>query len=94
MDFNAYQAALADEFSVTTGSRPISAGLGILYKDKPYRGYDSSAKTNPVPVILYEGENFFVRGSSLGWSQSLGTFRRRSTSKLSRLHRMRPFPLP
>ncbi len=61
------QASLADEFSVSTGSRPISAGLGILYKDKPYRGYDSDAKTNPVPVILFEGENFFVRGSSLGW---------------------------
>lgn len=59
--------ALADEFSVSTGSRPISAGLGILYKDKPYRGYDSDEKTNLVPVILYEGESFFVRGSSLGW---------------------------
>ena len=61
------QASLADEFSVSTGSRPISAGLGILYKDKPYRSYDSSAKTSLVPVILYEGESFFVRGSSLGW---------------------------
>jgi outer membrane protein len=61
------QLTLADEFSVSTGKRPISLGLGILYKDKPYRGYDSSEKTNPVPVILYEGESFFVRGSSLGW---------------------------
>lgn len=58
---------LADEFSVSTGSRPFSAGLGILYKDKPYRGYDSDEKTNLVPVILFEGESFFVRGSSLGW---------------------------
>ena len=48
----ASQSSLADEFSVSTGSRPISLGLGVLYKDKPYRGYDSSAKTNPVPVIL------------------------------------------
>lgn len=61
------QATLADEFSVSTGKRPITAGLGILYKDKPYRDYDSDEKTNLVPVILYEGENFFVRGSSLGW---------------------------
>jgi len=58
---------LADEFSVSTGTRPITAGLGILYKDKPYKDYDNDEKTNLVPVILYEGENFFVRGSSLGW---------------------------
>jgi outer membrane protein len=63
----ASQAALADEFSVGTGKRPISAGLGILYKDKPYRDYDSDEKSNLVPIILYEGENFFVRGGNLGW---------------------------
>ena len=63
----ASQASQADEFSVSTGTRPISAGLGILYKDKPYKGYDSDEKTSLVPVILYEGESFFVRGSSLGW---------------------------
>jgi outer membrane protein len=61
------QTSLADEFSVSTGTRPITAGLGLLYKDKPYRDYDSSEKTNPVPIILFEGDNFFVRGSSLGW---------------------------
>ena len=63
----ASQAAVADEFSVGTGKRPISAGLGILYKDKPYRDYDSDEKSNLVPIILYEGENFFVRGGNLGW---------------------------
>jgi len=61
------QATLADEFSVSTGTRPITAGLGVLYKDKPYKDYDNDEKTNLVPVILYEGESFFVRGSSLGW---------------------------
>ncbi len=61
------QVSLADEFAVSTGKRPITAGLGILYKDKPYKDYDNDEKTNLVPVILYEGENFFVRGSSLGW---------------------------
>jgi len=58
---------LADEFSATTGQRPITVGLGALYKDKPYKDYDDDEKTSAVPVILYEGENFFVRGSSLGW---------------------------
>jgi len=61
------QASLADEFAVSTGKRPITVGLGILYKDKPYRDYESDEKTNLVPVVLYEGESFFVRGSSLGW---------------------------
>jgi MipA family protein len=61
------QASLGDEFSASTGTRPFTAGLGILYKDKPYRDYDSDEKTSLVPVILYEGESFFVRGGSLGW---------------------------
>jgi outer membrane protein len=61
------QVSLADEFSVSTGTRPITAGLGILYKDKPYKDYDNDEKSSLVPVILYEGESFFVRGSSLGW---------------------------
>jgi outer membrane protein len=61
------QASLADEFSASTGKRPITVGLGALYKDKPYKDYDSDEKTNPVPIILYEGDSFFVRGGSLGW---------------------------
>lgn len=63
----ASQAIQADEFSASTGKRPITVGVGALYKDKPYKDYDNDDKTNPVPVILYEGENFFVRGGSLGW---------------------------
>lgn len=58
---------LAEEFSASTGSRPFTAGLGVLYQDKPYRDYDSDEKSSLVPVIMYEGENFFVRGGSLGW---------------------------
>ena len=61
------QASLADEFSASTGKRPFTAGLGILYADKPYRDFDSDEKSSLVPVILYEGESFFVRGGSIGW---------------------------
>lgn len=61
------QAAMADEFSVDTGQRGITAGLGIMYKDKPYRNYDSSEKTSLVPIVLYEGNHFFARGSTIGW---------------------------
>jgi len=38
-----------------------------LYKDKPYKNYDSSEKTSAVPLVLYEGEHFFARGSTIGW---------------------------
>jgi len=61
------QAVLADEFSVGKGKRPLSLGLGVLYKDKPYKNYDSSEKSQPVPIVLYEGEHFFARGGSIGW---------------------------
>ena len=61
-------SAMAGEFSVDTGKRPLTLGLGALYKDKPYRSYDSSEKTNPIPIVLYEGERFFARGSTIGWN--------------------------
>jgi outer membrane protein len=61
------QSAMADEFSAGQGKRPLSVGLGVLYKDKPYKSYSSSEKTQPVPIVLYEGEHFFARGGSLGW---------------------------
>jgi outer membrane protein len=58
---------MADEFSVDTGKRPITVGIGAFYKDKPYKKYDSSEKTSAVPLILYEGEHFFARGGTFGW---------------------------
>jgi outer membrane protein len=61
------QSATADEFSADTGKRPITLGIGIMYKDKPYQGFDSSERTNPVPIVLYEGERFFARGGTIGW---------------------------
>ena len=61
------QAAVADEFSVDTGTRPITAGLGVMYKDKPYRNYDSGERTSLVPIVLFEGNHFFARGATIGW---------------------------
>jgi len=61
------QSLMADEFSVGKGKRPFTLGLGLLYKDKPYKSYDSSEKTQPVPIVLYEGEHFFARGATIGW---------------------------
>jgi outer membrane protein len=61
--------ALADdELAVpAAGKRPITLGIGAVYKDKPYRGYDDDEKTSVLPLVLFEGERFFVRGSNLGW---------------------------
>jgi len=61
------QSLMAEEFSAGQGKRPFTLGLGLLYKDKPYKSYDSSEKTQPVPIVLYEGEHFFARGATIGW---------------------------
>ena len=61
------QTVIAGEFSVNTGKRPITVGLGALHKDKPYKDYDSGEETSAVPIVLYEGTNFFARGSTIGW---------------------------
>ncbi|NOR39981.1 MAG: hypothetical protein GQ537_02070 [Gammaproteobacteria bacterium] len=61
------QSLMADEFSVGKGKRPLTVGLGYLYKDKPYRSYPSDKKSEVVPIILYEGDHFFARGGTIGW---------------------------
>jgi outer membrane protein len=55
------------EFSLDSGNRPLTLGLGAMYRDKPYKNFSSSKRTNLVPVVLYEGEHFFARGSTIGW---------------------------
>jgi outer membrane protein len=61
------QSLMAEEFSVGKGKRPLTLGLGYLYKDKPYKNYSSSDKSQVVPIVLYEGEHFFARGATIGW---------------------------
>lgn len=61
------QSLMADEFNVVKGDRPLTLGLGVVYKDKPYRGYDSSEKTGALPIVLYEKGPFFARGNNIGW---------------------------
>lgn len=61
-------ASADDEIpAATAGKRPFTLGLGGIYKDKPYKGYDDSDKWQAFPLVIYEGDHFFVRGSSLGW---------------------------
>jgi len=61
-------ASADDEIPVAgTGKRPFTLGVGGIYKDKPYKGYDNGDKWQAFPLVIYEGEHFFVRGTSLGW---------------------------
>lgn len=65
-----FEYAIADESTKSpakAGGQGVAVGAGIAYKDKPYKKYDSSDKTSAVPIVLYEGDHFFVRGQSLGW---------------------------
>ncbi len=59
--------AVAEEFSAPAGKRPWNLGAGAVHREKAYDGFKDSKKTTPIPIILFEGERFFVRGSNLGW---------------------------
>ena len=43
----------------------LSLGLGAVYSSTPYRGADS--ELTPFPLVSYEGERFFLRGTRLGY---------------------------
>lgn len=55
-----------------------SAGIGVIDSPSPYIGMDR--QTNVIPVLGYEGENFYLRGPAAGyylardqkWSVSIG----------------------
>lgn len=49
-------------------AEPFTIGAGVHYRDEPYSKYDSDEETQFLPLILYEGEHFFVRGDTLGWN--------------------------
>jgi outer membrane protein len=61
------QVTQASEATVATGKRPITVGAGVLWRDKPYTEFESSDRWSPFPLILYEGDRFFVRGGNAGW---------------------------
>ncbi len=58
---------LADEVDVGRGARPVTLGLGVLYKDQPYKGVDDEDKTQLFPLILWEGKRFFFRADTFGF---------------------------
>jgi len=61
-------AAYADDIIPPTAKgHPLILGLGVTYNDKGYRGYDDDEKWNPVPLVMWENDKFFIRASSAGW---------------------------
>ena len=57
--------AIASDFAIKSGERPITLGVAVIDRDKSYRDYDDD--TYAAPIILYEGDKFFARGSNIGW---------------------------
>ena len=43
----------------------FTLGLGASFSSNPYRGADS--EFIPLPLLTYEGERFFVRGTNVGY---------------------------
>ncbi|MDK9607472.1 MipA/OmpV family protein [Lelliottia wanjuensis] len=50
-------SAMAGEFSL---------GAGAVFNESPYKGYNEN--TTAVPLISYEGDNFYVRQTTAGWA--------------------------
>ncbi|HCW3076523.1 TPA: MipA/OmpV family protein [Enterobacter roggenkampii] len=49
-------SAMAGEFSL---------GAGAVFNESPYKGYNEN--TTAVPLIIYEGDRFYVRQTTGGW---------------------------
>jgi outer membrane protein len=47
---------MADEFAL---------GVGAAFNESPFKGYNENVTA--IPLISYEGENFYVRQASAGW---------------------------
>ena len=50
----------------STHAEPLSLGASVIYAQSPYRG--GQDRYIPVPVINYEGENFWFRSLQGGYS--------------------------
>jgi outer membrane protein len=49
-------SVMADEFAL---------GVGAAFNESPFKGYNENVTA--IPLISYEGENFYVRQASAGW---------------------------
>ena len=61
-------SVVADEITPPRGAeQPMVLGAAAVYRDKPYAGYDDDEKWQFAPLVLWEGERFFFRGTTFGW---------------------------
>lgn len=65
LKFLAFGVAMASMSAAALAEGPLSIGVGAGWVDNPYKEYDQ--KVYPVPVINYEGDNFWVRGLGAGY---------------------------
>ncbi len=57
-------------------------GLGAILNDSPYAG--EGTRVLPIPLLTYQGENFYFRGITAGW-----TFTRSESFELSAIAKFR-----
>lgn len=50
---------------LTATAEDLTIGMGLGYLSSPYKGHDNMSV--PVPLVHYEGENFYVRGVAAGF---------------------------
>jgi MipA family protein len=60
-------AAADDILPPAQAERPTILGLGVVYRDKTYKGYETSKEWSAFPLVVWENDRFFVRGTSAGW---------------------------
>ncbi|WP_175574330.1 MipA/OmpV family protein [Teredinibacter haidensis] len=48
------------------GPPRLSVGIAAILSDSPYAG--EGARVIPIPLITYQGENFYFRGVTAGWN--------------------------
>lgn len=64
-------AALLLAGSMAAHAGDWQAGIGVGVGQSQYRGDDNKAK--PLPLVGYQGEQFYVQGPELGWKQPLNS---------------------
>ena len=58
-------SSLADNSNTGERQSTLTVGLGSVISTNPYRGADR--KILALPLLAYEGERFFVRGTNVGY---------------------------
>lgn len=71
-----------------TAMADVSLGVAFAQSSQPYRSYDTD--TIPAPILSWEGDHFFFRGTTLGLKISEGQTSSLSLTASPLLNRYRP----